>query len=95
MGFNLSSGAEGWVEFRPAQVRFRVKGERMAFIDNCRGFMLYTVPFSLVVFYGLWRIYWRFESYKVVAIISPFSSWAYLAVSLICDNSQYLAFRAF
>jgi hypothetical protein len=67
----------------------------MAFLDNCKGFLLYTVPFSLILFVPLWKLYWRFKDYKAAAMLTPFSSWAYLAVSLICDNGQYLAFRSF
>jgi hypothetical protein len=67
----------------------------MAFLDNCKGFLLYTVPFSVLLFVILWKLYWRFKDYKAAAVIITFSSWAYLAVSLLCDNGQYIAFRSF
>lgn len=75
--------------------RFGVKGEGMAFIDNCRGFLVYTLLSSVLIFAVLWKIYWLLKDKKIAAVLSAFSSWAYLAVSLICDNCQYLAFRGF
>lgn len=67
----------------------------MAFLDNCKGFLFYTVPSSLLLFLILWKIHSRFKSYKAAAVLTSFSSWAYLFVSMICDNGQYLAFRGF
>jgi hypothetical protein len=67
----------------------------MAFLDNCKGFLFYTIPTSLILFLPLWKLYWKFRHFKGVVVISTFSSWAYLAISLICDNGQYLAFRGF
>lgn len=67
----------------------------MAFLDNCKGFLLYTLPFGLLTFLPIWKLYWLFKHRKVAALICNFSSLAYLAISLICDNGQYLAFRSF
>jgi hypothetical protein len=67
----------------------------MAFLDNCKGFLFYTVPSSLILFVILWKIYWQFKDNKAAAVLTSFSSWAYLAVSLVCDNGQYIAFRSF
>jgi uncharacterized membrane protein len=93
---NLSAGFEpGWVPFRQPVRRFAVKGERMAFLDNCKGYLLYTVVSSSVLFVGLWKIYWKIKHYKISAVISSFGSLAYLVISLVCDNGQYLSFRGF
>jgi hypothetical protein len=67
----------------------------MAFLDNCKGYLLYTMPTNTILFLILWKIYWRFKEHKLIAVLSHFGSFAYLALSLICDNGQYLAFRSF
>jgi hypothetical protein len=97
MGLNLSSGAEPrWVSSRGEAIhRFRAKNEHMPFLDNCKGFLIYTVPSSLLMFLLLWKLYWIINHYKISAIIRAFSSWFYLLISLVGDNSQYLSFRAF
>jgi hypothetical protein len=67
----------------------------MAYLDNCKGFIVYTAPSSTLLFLLLWKIYWLIKEYKMAAVLSTFSSLAYLAVSVVCDNNQYLAFRGF
>lgn len=101
--FGISAGLleepeEKWLRDRrgvtPARLRFENK-EDLFFLNNCKGFLMYTVPISTLVFFLLWLLHNKIRKYKLSSILSTFSSWSYLLASLIGDNSQYLSFRSF
>jgi hypothetical protein len=102
LSFSLSSTddyAQKWVADTMALTppRFRWENEDLFFLNNCRGFLFYTVPFSVLVFFLLHRLYSALAArrLKLAKLLVTFSSWAYLIVSLVGDNLQYLSFRSF
>lgn len=42
-------------------VRLAYRTEDLFFLNNCKGYLLYTVPFSTLIFIVLWKLYWRFR----------------------------------
>lgn len=96
LDFDFSSSAElKWAATAFVPKRFRLHNEVMSYIDNCRGYLLYTMPVSILTFLILNKIYHRFRAYRLSSVLISFSSWAYLLLSLIVDNAQYLSFRGF
>jgi hypothetical protein len=102
LSFSLSSTddyAQKWVADTMALTppRFRWQNEDLFFLNNCRGFLFYTVPFSVLVFFLLHKLYSALAArrLKLAKLLVTFSSWAYLIVSLVGDNLQYLSFRSF
>jgi hypothetical protein len=98
--FSLSSTddySQKWIkdtkEMTPQ--RFQWENEDLIFVNNCRGYFLYTFPSSILIFLILSKLYSLLASYKLklASILVTFSSWAYLIISLIGDNLQYLSFR--
>lgn len=67
----------------------------MELLNNCGGYLLYTVPSSVMIFLAVSWVHSKISQYKVAALLMSFSSWGYLAVSLLGDNLQYLSFHSF
>jgi hypothetical protein len=100
LGLDLSSTQkepERWLKdttgITPKRLAYRT--EDLFFLNNCKGYLLYTVPFSTLMFVALWKLYWRFHQSKFASVIASFSSFAYLFVSLVGENAQFLAFKCF
>jgi hypothetical protein len=75
--------------------RLKYRTEDLFFLNNCKGYLLYTTPFSVIMFAVLWKIHWKIKIGKIAGFLRSFSSWAFLGVSLLADNAQFLSFRGF
>jgi hypothetical protein len=77
--------------------RFQWNNEDLFFLNNCRGYLFYTVPSSVLLFFIFSKLYYALSVRKLelAKLLIAFSSWAYLIVSLLGDNLQYLSFRCF
>lgn len=76
--------------------RLRRYNNDVFFLNNAKGLLLYTAPFSAGLFALLWWVRRRCSRSSVVAsILRPFGSWGCLAAMLLCDNTNYLSFRCF
>lgn len=98
--FSLSASDASAVKWIPdtqlvTPKRLQMENEDIFFLNNCKGFLIYTAPTSIAMFLILWKIYWLGRNYRLAALIKSFSSWAYLVIALIGDNMQYLSFRCF
>jgi hypothetical protein len=69
-------------------------GEDGMFLNNCRGFLVYTLPMSTGMFLVVWKLYWRLHKTKYFKLLPrTFSSWTYFLLSIFGDNIRYLSFR--
>jgi hypothetical protein len=80
---------------RMTPIHFQSMKEDVVFINNAKGYLIYTVPVSILTFIFLRKIYWKMKRFRILILIRTFSSWSYLFVSLIGDNSIYISFRCF
>jgi hypothetical protein len=91
-------GTNKWLtdKLRGTPLRFQYRTEDIFFINNCKGYLLYTLPFSAIMFLALWKIRWRYyENRNLAVILRSFSSWSFFVVNIISDNAQFLSFRGF
>lgn len=54
-----STPTEKWINAAPnsTPTRFRHYNEDIYFLNNCKGFIIFTLPLSSIIFIILWKIY--------------------------------------